>query len=88
MKAIHGYDPFRGDDFRSYAIPTIVGEVKRHFRDRGWTVKPPRWIQELQADISSVSDTLAQELGCQPRPEELAGHLDIPGRESDGGVVA
>lgn len=76
MKAIHGYDPERGD-FRSYAIPTIAGEVKRHFRDRSWAVKAPRWIQELQADISAVSDELMQELRRPPRPDELAGRLDV-----------
>ena len=76
MKAIHGYDPKRGD-FRSYAIPTIAGEVKRHFRDRSWAVRAPRWIQELQADISAVSDELMQELRRPPRPDELAGRLDV-----------
>src|SRR5690606_36323006 len=77
MKAIQGYDPERGD-FRSYAIPTIAGEVKRHFRDSSWTVKAPRWVQELQADISAVSDPLTQELQRPPRPQELADHLDVP----------
>lgn len=77
MKAIRGYDPGRGD-FRSYAIPTIAGEVKRHFRDRSWTVKAPRWVQELQADISAISDPLTQELRRPPRPNELAEHLDVP----------
>jgi RNA polymerase sigma-B factor len=78
MKAIRGYDPDRGDDFRSYAIPTIAGEVKRHFRDKSWTVKAPRWVQELQADISALSDAMAQELGRAARPEELATRLDVP----------
>lgn len=77
MKAIQGYDPDRGD-FRSYAVPTIAGEVKRHFRDRSWTVKAPRWVQELQADISAVSEPLAQQLRRPPRPKELAAHLDVP----------
>jgi RNA polymerase sigma-B factor len=77
MKAIQGYDPERGD-FRSYAIPTIAGEVKRHFRDRSWTVKAPRWVQELQADISAISDPLTQELRRPPRPKELAARLDVP----------
>jgi RNA polymerase sigma-B factor len=77
MKAIHGYDPHRGDDFRSYAIPTIAGEVKRHFRDKSWTVKAPRWIQELQADISAVSDGLTQELQRTPLPAETAQRLGV-----------
>jgi|Tabmets5t2r1_1033131.scaffolds.fasta_scaffold03379_3 RNA polymerase sigma-B factor len=78
MKAIHGFDPHRGDEFRSYAIPTIAGEVKRHFRDKSWTVKAPRWIQELQADISAVSDGLTQELQRTPRPAETAERLGVP----------
>jgi RNA polymerase sigma-B factor len=77
MKAIRGYDPDRGDEFRSYAIPTIAGEVKRHFRDKSWTVKAPRWIQELQADISAVSDDLTQELHRTPHPAELADRLNV-----------
>jgi len=76
MKAIHGYDPCRGD-FRSFAIPTIAGEVKRHFRDKSWTVKPQRWIQELQADISAVTDQLAQELRRTPRSGEIAERLGV-----------
>lgn len=77
MKAIRGYDAGRGDDFRSYAIPTIAGEVKRHFRDKSWTVKAPRWIQELQADISAVSDDLTQELRRPPQAAELADRLGV-----------
>jgi len=77
MKAVRGYDPKRGD-FRSYAIPTIAGEVKRHFRDKSWAVKAPRWIQELQADISAVSDELMQELKRSPRPDEMAERLGVP----------
>jgi len=77
MKAIRGYDAGRGDDFRSYAIPTIAGEVKRHFRDKSWTVKAPRWIQELQADISSVSDDLTQELRRPPQAAEIAERLGV-----------
>jgi RNA polymerase sigma-B factor len=78
MKAIRGYDPARGDDFRSYAIPTIAGEVKRHFRDKSWAVRPPRWLQELQAEISAISVTLYQELKRPPRPEDIAERLNIP----------
>jgi len=77
MKAIHGFDPHRGDDFRSYAVPTIAGEVKRHFRDKSWTVKVPRWIQELQADISAISEPLTQELKRPPRPAEVADRLGV-----------
>jgi RNA polymerase sigma-B factor len=77
MKAIRGYDPERGD-FRSYAIPTIAGEVKRHFRDKSWAVRAPRWIQELQANISAASDDLTQELRRPPHPDEIAERLGVP----------
>ena len=66
VKAVNGFDPGREKDFLSYAVPTISGEVKRHFRDLGWTVRPPRRVQELQARIHAVSDETAQSLG-RPR---------------------
>ena len=53
-------------DFLSYAVPTISGEVKRHFRDLGWTVRPPRRVQELQARIHAASSEPAQSVGRSP----------------------
>jgi RNA polymerase sigma-B factor len=76
VKAAHGYDPEVGHDFLSYAVPTIRGEIKRHFRDLGWMVRPPRRIQELQARITAADGELSQELGRSPRPSEVAAHLD------------
>ncbi len=87
MKAIHGYDPSRGD-FRSYAVPTIAGEVKRHFRDKSWTVKAPRWIQELQADISAISETMTQELQRSPSPAEIAARLGVSETEVNQALSA
>ncbi|MEP7089719.1 MAG: sigma-70 family RNA polymerase sigma factor [Nocardioidaceae bacterium] len=75
VKAAHGFDPEAGHDFSSYAVPTIRGEIKRHFRDRGWTVRPPRRIQELQARITAGDAVLTQSLGRSPRPSEIAAHL-------------
>ncbi|MCF6379284.1 SigB/SigF/SigG family RNA polymerase sigma factor [Nocardioides KLBMP 9356] len=77
-KAARRFDPGAGHDFLSYAVPTIRGEVRRHFRDAGWVVRPPRRLQELQARISRAQDDLEQELGRSPRPSELAAHLDVP----------
>ena len=88
MKAIHGFDPHRGDDFRSYAVPTIAGEVKRHFRDKSWTVKAPRWIQELQADISAISEPMTQELMRAPRPAEIADRLGVTETEVNQALSA
>lgn len=76
VKATHGYDASSGHDFLSYCVPTIRGELKRHFRDQGWTVRPPRRIQELQARISSAEAELCHALGRSPRPSEIASHLD------------
>jgi RNA polymerase sigma-B factor len=75
VKAAHGYDPEVGHDFLSYAVPTIRGEIKRHFRDLGWMVRPPRRIQELQARISTADAELSQWLGRSPRPSEIAATL-------------
>ena len=77
VKAVKGFDPDRGHDFLSFAIPTIRGEVRRHFRDLGWTVRPPRPIQEAQTKIIACEGELYQRLGRAPRPSEIAEHLHI-----------
>ena len=64
VKAVNGFDPERGRDFLAYAVPTISGEVKRHFRDQGWDIRPPRRIQELRAEVERASADLTQ----NPRP--------------------
>jgi RNA polymerase sigma-B factor len=76
-KAAKRFDPDAGHDFLSFAVPTIRGEVRRHFRDAGWAVRPPRSIQELQARITRAQDELEQHLGRSPRPSEVAGHLGV-----------
>jgi RNA polymerase sigma-B factor len=81
VKAAHGYDIAVGDSFLAYAIPTIRGEIKRHFRDYGWTVRPPRRLQELQARLTKARDELSGSFGRSPRPSELARHLDVPEEE-------
>jgi RNA polymerase sigma-B factor len=75
-RAARDFDPTRHQDFLSYAVPTIRGEIKKHFRDRGWTVRPPRRIQELQGNIQRAQGALAQRLGRSPRPSEIADELD------------
>ena len=77
VKAARGYDPERATDFLSYAVPTIRGEVRRYFRDHGWTVRPPRTVQQAQARITAVESDLCQELGRSPRPSELAERLEL-----------
>jgi RNA polymerase sigma-B factor len=77
VKAARGFDPERATDFLSYAVPTIRGEVRRYFRDHGWTVRPPRTVQQAQARITAVESDLCQELGRAPRPTEIAERLEI-----------
>src|SRR6478735_5223400 len=77
-KASLGYDVTTGHDFLSYAVPTIRGELRKHFRDHGWMIRPPRRIQELQARISVAESELSNKLGRSPQPAEIAEHLDEP----------
>ena len=77
MKAIDGFDPDYGTDFGGYATPTIVGELKRYFRDKGWGVHVPRRLQELRIEINRVRDTLGQRLGRSPTPRDVAEHLGV-----------
>jgi RNA polymerase sigma-B factor len=78
VKAVHGYRPEPTTDFRSYAIPTIRGELKRHFRDSAWMVRPPRRIQDLQASINAAEGELAARLHRWPTDEELAARIGVP----------
>ncbi|GEP36758.1 RNA polymerase sigma factor [Nocardioides psychrotolerans] len=78
IKAVRCFDPTLGDDFLSYAVPTLRGEIRRYFRDAGWTVRPPRSVQELQARVTAAEAELCQDLGRAPRPSEVAVHLDVP----------
>ena len=74
-KAAHRFDPGAGHAFLSFAVPTIRGELRRHFRDAGWMVRPPRRVQELQARLSRAQTVLESQLGRSPRPTEVADHL-------------
>ena len=76
-KAAHRFDPRAGHDFLSYAVPTIRGELRRHFRDAGWMVRPPRRVQDLQSRISRAQEDLESTLGRSPRPSEVATHLGV-----------
>jgi RNA polymerase sigma-B factor len=72
VKAVERFDPFRGLRFSTFATPTIVGELKRHFRDRGWAVHVPRRVQELHVQLPKVVGTLSQVLGRSPTTSEVA----------------
>ena len=72
LKAIDRFDPARETAFSSFAVPTILGELKRHFRDKGWSVRVPRDLQELAVKVDRVGDEMARELGRAPTPAEIA----------------
>ena len=74
-RAARDFDPGRHEDFLSYAVPTIRGELKKHFRDHGWTVRPPRRVQETQARITRAEGELVQKFGRLATPAETADHL-------------
>ena len=75
LKAIDRFDPHRGVEFSTFAMPTILGESKRHFRDRGWAIRVPRRLQELKMQISAARGELTQQLGRSPTPSELSHAL-------------
>lgn len=77
LKAIDRFDPARGLEFTTYATPTIMGEIKRHFRDKGWSVRVPRRLQELSAKVNQATDELTTELQRSPTVEEIARYLDV-----------
>lgn len=77
IKAIDRFDPDRGLEFTTYATPTIMGELKRHFRDKGWSVRVPRRLQELSSKINKATDELTTQLQHTPSTEELADFLGV-----------
>lgn len=77
LKAIDRYDPTRRAAFSSFAVPTILGELRRHLRDHTWAVRVPRELQELSQRLGPATDELAAALGRQPSIAEVAAHLDV-----------
>ena len=77
LKAVERFEPDRGLQFSSFATPTITGELKRHFRDKGWAVRVPRRIQELHLELDRTVADLSQELGRPPTPAEMAQRAGV-----------
>lgn len=77
IKAIDRFEPERGLEFTTYATPTILGEIKRHFRDKGWSVRVPRRLQELSAKVNQATDALTQQLQHTPTVDEIADYLGV-----------
>jgi RNA polymerase sigma-B factor len=88
INAVDRFEPDRGTDFLSFAVPTIMGEVRRHFRDASWSVRVPRRLKELHLQIGQVSGELGQRLGRAPTPTEIARALDLSVDEVSEGLQA
>jgi RNA polymerase sigma-B factor len=81
LKAIDRFDPDRGVEFITYAMPTILGEIKRYFRDKGWAVRVPRRLQELSLAVTRTADSMSIELGRSATVDEIATKLGATGEE-------
>lgn len=77
LKAVDRFETDRGVEFSTYATPTIVGEIKRHFRDRGWSIRVPRRLQEMRLALAGATADLGQQLGRSPTVAELADRLGV-----------
>ncbi|WP_030377534.1 MULTISPECIES: RNA polymerase sigma factor SigF [unclassified Streptomyces] len=88
IKAIDRFELSRGVEFPTFAMPTIIGEIKRFFRDTSWSVRVPRRLQELRLDLAKASDELAQQLDRAPTVTELADRLGLSNDEVVEGMVA
>ncbi len=87
-KAVHRFDPTTRNDLLTYAVPTIRGEVMRHFRDHGWSVRPPRRVQELQWRVNQCIERLEHDLGREPRSAEVIEELGIDAADYQEAIEA
>jgi RNA polymerase sigma-B factor len=88
VKALDRFEPERGKSFVAYAAPTILGELRRHFRDRVWELRLPRVLQERTLDIQDAVRKLSDELGSSPTPSQIAQHLELSEEEVAEGLQA
>ncbi|WP_369215688.1 SigB/SigF/SigG family RNA polymerase sigma factor [Streptomyces flavofungini] len=88
IKAINRFDPGRGIEFPTFAMPTVMGEIKRYFRDATWAVHVPRRLQELRADLTRATAQLEQEHGRAPTPAEIARRLGLDEETVTEGLLA
>ncbi|MBU8823208.1 RNA polymerase sigma factor SigF [Mycolicibacterium goodii] len=88
VNAVNRFDVEAGSDFVSFAVPTIMGEVRRHFRDNSWSVKVPRRLKELHLRLGAATAELSQRLGRAPTASELAHELDMDREEVVEGLIA
>ena len=81
INAVNRFDAENGAEFLAFAVPTIMGEVRRYFRDHGWSVKVPRRLKELSWQLKRSREELSQQLGRAPTASEIATHLGIDREE-------
>jgi RNA polymerase sigma-B factor len=81
INAVDRFEATRGSDFLSFAVPTITGEIRRYFRDHGWSVRVPRRLKDLHIAVRGIAAELSQQLGRAPRPSEIAARLRLPTSE-------
>jgi RNA polymerase sigma-B factor len=86
IKSVDRFDSDRGVEFSTYATPTIIGEIKRHFRDKGWAIRVPRRLQELRMQIGAATAELNQSLGRSPTPREVAESIGCSVEEIIEGI--
>ncbi|MGW6375207.1 SigB/SigF/SigG family RNA polymerase sigma factor [Rhodococcus sp. NPDC055112] len=88
VNAVNRFDHERGTEFVSFAVPTIMGEVRRHFRDAGWALRVPRRTKELHVAVGRVTGALSQQLGRAPTPTEVAAELGVSRDDVDEALLA
>jgi RNA polymerase sigma-B factor len=88
VKAVNGFDPAKGSHFIGYAIPTMMGEVRRHFRDHAWATHVPRRLKDRHGAITAATTELTQSLGHAPTASQLATHLDLSHEDVVDSVLA
>jgi RNA polymerase sigma-B factor len=81
INAVDRFEPNRGSDFVSFAVPTITGEIRRYFRDHAWSIRVPRRLKDLHLAVRGAVGELSQQLGRAPRPSEIAARLGLPTAE-------
>src|SRR6185312_8452733 len=81
VNAVSRFDVDNGADLVSFAVPTMMGEVRRHFRDHGWSVKVPRRLKDLNPQLRTAHETLSHQLGRAPTASEIADHLGVDREE-------
>lgn len=86
VKSVNNFDPERGTGFTRFAVPSILGEIKRHFRDKGWLIRVPRRLQETRLAINKATLDLTQQLEREPTVDDLAAALDIPAEQVRAGL--